>query len=468
MALTAGSRLGPYEILALLGAGGMGEVYRARDTKLHRDVAIKVLPEDVATDPDRLARFEREAQALAALNHPNIASVYAVEDRAIVMELVAGEDLSARIQRAPIPLAEALPLARQIADALAAAHEAGIIHRDLKPANIKVKDDGTAKVLDFGLAKALAPEDASATPDAMNSPTISAHATRRGVILGTAAYMAPEQARGKAVDKRADIWAFGVVLYEMLAGKRLFAADEVSDTLAHVLTKEPDWTALPTATPPRIRELLRHCLTKDVRQRLHDIADARLEIDDAIGRATEPQAAGPLSVRQLRRERLAWTAAVTVLAAALAIAGGLAYHGRGAHPASPAVARFFIGVAPAEELGTSSTNEGRPAQTAMALSPDGRTLVFSAIRGEQRQLFRRDLAQLEAVPMAGTEGADSPFFSPDGNWVGFRAGGALRKVAVNGGPATMICETAAIYGASWGPNDTIVYAGDRGGLWLVP
>jgi serine/threonine-protein kinase len=244
MALTAGSRIGLYEIVAPLGAGGMGEVYRARDTRLNRDVAIKILPEALAGDPDRLARFEREAQALAALNHPNIAGVYAVEGLAIVMELVSGEDLSARIGRGPIPLAEALPLARQIADAIDAAHEAGIIHRDLKPANIKVKDDGTVKVLDFGLAKALEPPG-EPSAEAMNSPTLTNRGTRMGVILGTAAYMAPEQARGKVVDKRADIWAFGVVLYEMLTGVRPFAGDNVTDLLAAVVRAEPDWNALP-------------------------------------------------------------------------------------------------------------------------------------------------------------------------------------------------------------------------------
>ncbi len=286
MSLVAGTTLGSYEILALLGAGGMGEVYRAHDTKLNRDVAIKVLLPAVANDPDRLARFSREAQVLASLNHPNIAHIHGLEEsegvRALVMELVEGPTLAERIAQGAIPLDEALPIARQIAEALEAAHEQGIIHRDLKPANIKVRPDGTVKVLDFGLAKAI-DQAASRRPqaDLANSPTLSIHATEAGLILGTAAYMSPEQARGSTVDRRADLWAFGVVLYEMLTGTRLFQGATISDTLAAVLTKEPDWTALPAQTPVSIRTLLRRCLEKDRKRRLPDAAVARLEIDDA-------------------------------------------------------------------------------------------------------------------------------------------------------------------------------------------
>src|SRR5690348_11058794 len=284
MSLSVGDRLGPYEILALIGAGGMGEVYRARDTKLKRDVALKVLPEVFASDSERMSRFEREAQVLAALNHPNIAAIYGVEERAIVMELVEGQTLAGRL-----PVAAALDYARQIALALEAAHEKGIVHRDLKPANVKVTSDGIVKVLDFGLAKLA--EDESSAGEQSNSPTLTMSPTRLGAILGTAAYMAPEQARGGVVDKRADIWAFGVLLYEMLAGKAAFGGESTSDILAGVLRSEPDWSSLPTATPPRIRKLLRRCLERDRKQRLRDIGEARIAID------TPDEEASPASVR---------------------------------------------------------------------------------------------------------------------------------------------------------------------------
>jgi serine/threonine-protein kinase len=314
--------------------------------------------------------------------------------------------------------------------------------------------------------------------EAMNSPTMTARArlrqgygepgTEMGMILGTAAYMAPEQAKGRAVDKRADIWAFGVVLYQMLAGTRPFGGDDVTDVLAAVVRAEPDWNALPADAPPRIRELLRRCLTKDVKRRLHDIADARLEVDDAISRAAEPQPVAVTSEPSRRRERLAWTVALVVLAAALVVLGSIAHFGRGSSQTAQEVTRALISVAPADQLGTSTTSEGRPTRTAMALSPDGRWLVFSAVSGEQRQLYLRALEHLGAVSMPGTEGADSPFFSPDGKWVGFWANGALRKVARSGGPATKVCDVAGIYGASWGSNDNIVFARASGGLWLVP
>src|SRR5712691_5784045 len=298
MALPTGTRLGPYEIVALLGAGGMGQVYRARDTRLNRDVAIKVLPDLFASDPDRLARFTREAQTLASLNHPNIAHIHGLEEsggvRALVMELVEGEDLSQRIARGAIPLAEALPIAKQITEALEAAHEQGIIHRDLKPANVKVREDGTVKVLDFGLAKALEPTGA-ASSNVSQSPTITTPAmTQAGMILGTAAYMSPEQAKGRAADRRSDVWAFGVVLYEMLTGQRAFKGEDVSDTLAFILTREPDWAILPADTPPLIRRLLRRCFEKDRKRRLADAADARLEIDEAL---TVPAAADRVATR---------------------------------------------------------------------------------------------------------------------------------------------------------------------------
>ncbi len=290
MAFVPGTRLGPYEIVTQVGAGGMGEVYRAHDTKLKRDVALKILPESFATDPDRLARFQREAQVLASLNHPNIAHLHGFEEsggvRALVMELVEGEDLSQRIGRGAIPLDEAVPIAKQIADALESAHEQGIIHRDLKPANIKVRDDGTVKVLDFGLAKALAPVSATTQPEVTASPTITSPAlmTGMGVILGTAAYMSPEQAKGRAADKRSDVWAFGCVLYEMLTARRAFDGEDVGDTLAAVLRAEPDWTALPANLPPAIRTLLKRCLQKDRRERIADVAAALFVLrEPAVG-----------------------------------------------------------------------------------------------------------------------------------------------------------------------------------------
>ena len=324
MPLSAGTRLGPYEIVALIGAGGMGEVYRARDTKLNRDVAIKVIRDPLGNDPARLARFQHEARVLASLNHPNIAHIHGLEDSsglpALVMELVEGPTLAALIAAGPIPLAEVLPIARQIAEALDTAHEQGIVHRDLKPANIKVRADGTVKVLDFGLAKAMAPA-AGSSPGASQSPTITnAALSDAGMILGTAAYMSPEQARGKAVDKRTDVWAFGCVLFEMLIGGAAFTGETISDTMAAILEREPAWGSLPAQTPAGIRRLLRRCLHKDPNRRLHDIADARIEIDDVEGGAQQD---GPVAQAQpLSRRRLAWASALVLFAVmAAAIAG---------------------------------------------------------------------------------------------------------------------------------------------------
>src|SRR5262245_56520142 len=324
MALSAGTRLGVYEVTDQIGEGGMGQVFRAHDTRLNRDVALKILPDAVAGDPDRLARFTREAQTLASLNHAHIAQIHGLEEsggvRALVMELVEGEDLSQRITRGAIPLAEALPIARQIAEAMEAAHDQGIIHRDLKPANIKVKDDGTVKVLDFGLAKALSTDPSGMSgPDPTNSPTLTARATQLGVILGTAAYMSPEQAKGRPVDRRADIWAFGVILFEMLAGRRGYEAEDISETLAAVLTREVDWNALPASTPARLKALVRDCLVRDPKERLRDIGDARRELQRMIEGAPEhahvgaPVAAAPKTP--------AWRRMLPWAVAALAIVG---------------------------------------------------------------------------------------------------------------------------------------------------
>ena len=403
MALSAGSRLGPYEIVSPLGAGGMGEVYRARDTKLHRDVAIKILPEAFASDAERVARFTREAQALATLNHPHIAQIYGFEEssgvRALVIELVEGEDLAQRIARGAIPIDEALAIAKQIADALEAAHEQGIIHRDLKPANIKLRPDGTVKVLDFGLAKVGA---TGATGAAANSPTFTVAATQMGMIIGTAAYMAPEQARGKSVDKRADIWAFGCVLFEMLTGRPVFAGDTVTDVLASVVQRQPDWNQLPPATPPGIRRLLDVCLQKDPKRRLRDIGDARLNDEDMMGRAVEASASAASSRS-------------VVIASIVALACGLigAAAGWWLRPAETLVpARFTIPL----PAGDTFADTRMPV---LALSPDGRTLVYTAVRNGIQRLFRRPFDGFREEPIAGTDGAYAPFFSPDGAWLGF-------------------------------------------------
>ncbi|MEO5568692.1 MAG: protein kinase, partial [Gemmatimonadaceae bacterium] len=390
--LTPGTHLGPYEILGPLGAGGMGEVYRARDAKLHRDVALKVLPESLAGDPDRLARFRREAQVLAALNHPNIAHIHGFEDsgtiHALVMELVEGPTLADRIDHGPIPLDEALPIARQIADALESAHEQGIVHRDLKPANIKVCSDGTVKVLDFGLAKALDPATSS-SGNVMNSPTLTAHATQLGMILGTAAYMAPEQARGKTVGRRADIWAFGAVFYEMLTGTRAFPGDDITDTLAAVVRAEPDWSRLSQILSPTLLVYLRRCLQKDAKQRIGDIHDVGLALDGAFDTAVAQPTAS--ATRRTLRRPVAWTpvAAAALLAAALSI---------------PAVRHLRETPLPALpetrlDIVTPETDDF----TSLALSPDGRQIVFAASGDGASRLWLRSLGLTTAQPLIGTE-----------------------------------------------------------------
>ncbi len=468
MTIAPGSRLGGYEITGRLGEGGMGVVYRAIDSKLKREVAIKVLPEEFAADAERLARFEREAQLLAQLQHPNIASIYGLEEsggvRALVMELVEGEDLSERLKRGPLPVDEALAVARQIAEALEAAHEKGIVHRDLKPANVKLTSEGKVKVLDFGLAKAMAPESAasgspSTSPTLMNSPTLTAaHGTQLGVILGTAAYMAPEQARGSTVDKRADVWAFGVVFYEMLAGRRLFEGETVSDTLAAVLRQEVDFSALPPATPPSVRRLLARCLERDPRRRQRGIGDARLDLDEEAG---PPPVAPSTGAVASRRSVLPWT----VAALAVGLAGFLGWQLLGRTPSSPAstvAIHARLGLEPAEALLGSDPSEirvgsRRPSRTAIALSPDGRWLAFTGEQNGTQQLFLRDLRRAAAAAVAGTTGADNPFFSPDGLWIGFWSDGALRKVPVDGGPAIEICRTERLRGADWAADGRIAF-----------
>jgi Tol biopolymer transport system component len=465
--LTAGTKLGPYEILSAIGAGGMGEVYRARDTKLNRDVALKILPEAFASDPDRLARFTREAQTLASLNHPNIAAIYGIEEsqdvRALVMELVEGEDLSAPIARGAIPLADALPIARQICEALEAAHEHGITHRDLKPANIKITPDGVVKVLDFGLAKAMGPAEAGRhgstgedvrgvrlQPDLTRSPTITSPVmmTGVGVILGTAAYMSPEQAKGRPADKRSDMWAFGCVLYEMLTGRRPFDGEDITDLMVAVLSKEPNWNALPARVPGSIRALIRRCLEKDRKRRLDSAAAARLEIDDALSptasTATETQLHAP------RRSALVLSLG---LGAALIAAVGAYMLGTNASRAAPAptaVTRFVI----QSPAGTQILSTHRE----IAVSADGRQVAFIARGAAEQHIYVRRLDELESRQVAGTEGARDLAFSPDGGWLVFNASKKIRKVSLSGGSPTVLADALHSHGLAWHPTDVIYFA----------
>jgi Tol biopolymer transport system component len=442
--LTAGSRLGPYEILAPLGAGGMGEVWRARDGRLGRDVAIKTLPEEFTRDAERLTRFEREAKLLAALNHANIAAIYGLEEtggaRVLVLELVEGETLAERLAAGPLPADEAVAICRQIAEALEAAHEKGIIHRDLKPANVKVTPAGKVKVLDFGLAKAFAAE-ASPGRDISHSPTVTSGGTRQGVILGTAAYMSPEQARGKGVDRRADIWSFGCVLYETLTGRKAFEGETVSDVMASVLMREPDWSALPAGTPSRMRSLLRRCLQKDPARRLHDVADARLELEDS---AEEPPAAAPRSeaVAPLRRGRwpaFAATAAVSAILASLAVWLWRAPRGSAAAEA-PHVVRLARLTHP-----TSRTEWP-------SWSPDGTLLAYASDRSGNFEIYVRRGETGQDVNVTNERGQDiQPAFSPDGNSIAFVSTRASRTGLIKIGGA--LARNARTYG---------------GDLWVAP
>jgi len=400
--LNPGAKVGHYEIIGSLGAGGMGEVYRARDTRLGRDVAIKILPDSFVADSERVARFEREARTLASLNHPNIAQIYGMEERALVMELVSGDDLSAIIARGPVPVPEALAIARQIADALEAAHEQGVVHRDLKPANVKVKADGTVKVLDFGLAKALSPEDAADPSSKSNSPTLTAQGTQLGTILGTASYMAPEQARGKAVDRRADIWAFGVVVFEMLTGRRAFEGEEVSDVLAAVLRQELDFTSLPAATPSSVRRLLRRCLERDPRKRLSSIGDARLDIDESDA-ALPPQALPVPPTVEVSRRIPVGLIALALLAVAGAFVAGRYWPGPGSGKAAPV-------------LSLRQVTEGSGVEHEASLSPDGTSIAFTRGLLRKTDIFVQRVGGRTAIPIAADPNADegAAAFSPDG------------------------------------------------------
>lgn len=449
-----------YRVQEKIGAGGMGEVYRATDTKLKREVALKVLPELFALDAQRMARFEREAQVLASLNHSNIAAIYGLEEsngtKALVMELVEGPTLAERIKQGPLPLDEVLVVGKQIAAALEYAHERGIIHRDLKPSNVKLTPDGHVKLLDFGLAKAM--EDETAEADLQTSPTLTAAATRAGVLLGTAAYMAPEQARGKRVDRRADIWAFGCVLYEMLTGQAAFNGETTSDILASVIRAEPDWSSVSASVPPRLRELLRRCLQKDPKQRLQAIGEARIAIEAVSSGApgvTEAAAVARIEPQLLLRRALPWIVAAVGVAAALVL-GGL--YLRDSRPEPRPVMRASV-LLPEPLSGVFSANPGSP----IALSPDGSQLVFvGAPAGKPSQLYLRQLDQQTATAISNTEEAAQPFFSPDGQWIGFFADGKMRKLLLHGGPATVVCDAPIPHGASWVTDEAIIYAPDLG------
>jgi serine/threonine-protein kinase len=457
-----GTSVNQYQITSRLGAGGMGEVFRARDTRLNREVAIKVLPESFAKDKERLARFEREAKALAALNHPNVAAIYGLEQigdsQALILELVEGEDLSERLKRGPLPIEEALDVCKQIAEALEAAHEKGIIHRDLKPGNVKLNADGKVKVLDFGLAKAVTADTASVDPD---SPTNTHDYTVPGTLLGTAGYMSPEQARGKPVDKRSDIWSFGVVLYECLTGQRLFTGETVTDSIGALLHKEIDWSLLPPETPPTIQLLLRKCLVRDRKRRLQDIGDARIELEQAI---TDPSSSfirlgeGAIPTTQSKRGMVLRVLAALVLATMIVTAALVWFFRPQPVPSLPL--RVQVTLAAGTQLDTHGRN--------LAFSADGRTIAYVARRDRVFQLYVRPLGAFEATPLEGTEGASNPFFSPDGQWLGFFAQGKMKKIPVAGGAADTVTEAAYNAGASWGADGMIVFAPSISAvLWRV-
>jgi serine/threonine-protein kinase len=466
MTLTPGARVGAYEVQSLIGAGGMGEVYRATDAKLGRAVALKVLPESFALDPDRLARFRREAQVLASLNHPGIAAIYGLEEsdgtQALVMELVDGPTLADRIAHGPLPLDEAVPIARQIADALETAHDQGIVHRDLKPSNIKVRADGTAKVLDFGLAKALEPKGAPAA-SLHESPTITSPAlvTGVGVLLGTVAYMSPEQAKGKTADKRSDIWAFGCVLYEMLTGRRAFEGDDVTDTIAAVVSKDPAWEALPPDVPAAVRRALKRCLAKERHRRLSDISDVRLELDEhEIDASDAPRRYGQ------RRTLIPLLAAVLL---SLIAGGSLVWLAAVREPDGLPrhVLRLDLGLPPGQRFAVHREDAD------FAVSPDGSRIAFSAEADDGlRRLYVRTLADDRTVPLVGSQGARSAFFSPDSRWVGFFAdagqgGLGLKKAAIDGTVVVPLFErTGGSRGGNWTDDGAIVFADGAGNAGL--
>ena len=463
MSLAPGTRIGCYEVVSIVGAGGMGEVYRARDTRLRRDVAVKILPARFADDAERLARFEREAQVLASLTHPHIAAIHGFEDHddihALVLEFVEGETLADRIARGPVPLDEALPVARQIAEALEAAHEHGIVHRDLKPANIKITPDGAVKVLDFGLAKLADASSASAMPTPLSlSPTITSPAlmTQAGMLLGTAAYMAPEQAKGKPADKRSDIWAFGTVLYEMLTGRRAFGGDDVTDTLAAVMKDVPKYDALSPRTPRRLRHLLERCLERDVKMRLRDIGEARIELA-AIAAGQLDEAAPPAASRHAL-----WLGAGVLVGTALTTAALLMW---GRPPSATVGPRARFQVTLPENVQLAEASGG------ISVSPDGRLVVFTANGGKGRSLWLRPIDGDDTKALPGTENATLPFWSPDSASVGFFAADKMKRLTISTGTIQVICGdiSQAPGGGAWNQDDIIIFSPQlEGALFQVP
>ena len=458
-----GKTLSHYKVIEKIGQGGMGEVYRAEDTNLSRDVAIKVLPEQFTKDPQRLARFQREAKLLASLNHPNIAAIHSFEHsddiHFLVLELVPGETLQERVAKGPVPVEEALEVCRQIAEGVEAAHEKGVIHRDLKPANVKVTPEGKVKILDFGLAKAF--EEETPVTDISQSPTLTEEMTRAGVILGTAAYMSPEQAKGEVVDKRADVFAFGCVLYELLTGKRTFDGKTITETLGAIIHKEPDWDGLPATTPWRIQELLRRCLTKDAHDRLRDIATVRIEVKLAL---YEPATVSPIGLSSalqppLWRRAIPWSVALLMGFIAISIAFWSSNS-----PTLPSLRKLVITPSPTAPLGSRRFTD-------LVISPDGSHVVYYAGVGTRSRLYVRAMDDLTAAPLPGTEGVDRDFFfSPDGEWVAFVVGDKLKKVSLMGGAPITLCDQATFEGGSWGSENTIVFAGSLGpvtGLYRV-
>jgi serine/threonine-protein kinase len=461
MMVAPGMRLGSYEVLALLGAGGMGEVYRARDLNLGRHVAIKIVQPRFVHDPEHLERFRREAYSLASLTHPHVAAIYELDEANgvlfLAMELVEGETLEDRLASGAVPLQESLRVGVQIAAALEAAHDKGIVHRDLKPANVKITPDGVIKVLDFGLAKIL--DDSGQASLLSHSPT---EATNRGMILGTVGYMSPEQARGKTVDRRADIWSFGCVLFRMLTGERPFRGDTVSDTIVSILERDPDWRSLPDTTPPSIRRLVQRCLQKDLHGRLRDIGDARLELEEAVSSSGSRAPLPSIDAANASRSS-AWqiggAAGLIVLAA---IVGYFVGATRNAPRTTPRALRQFGITMPAQQR---LAGLDFPS---VAISPDGSQIVYVATRGGRPQLFLRPMGGLESTPIAGTADAISPFFSGDGRWVGFFADGKLKKVPVFGGPAVTVCDASIGFGGAWASGDRIIFSPTTGsGLMQV-
>ena len=451
MSLTPGTRLGPYEILAPLGAGGMGEVYRARDTRLGRDVAIKSLPEGFAQDPERLARFEREAKVLASLSHPNIAGIFGIEEanaaRYLVLEFVDGETLATRLARGAMPVDDAIETTLQIAAGVEAAHEAGIVHRDLKPGNVMLTADGKVKVLDFGLARSTGSERSGSDPNLTSSPTRTYQGTQAGVVLGTAAYMSPEQARGKSVDRRTDIWSFGCVLFECLTGKPLFDGETVSDLIAKILQTEPDWSRLPAETPARVRALLKRCLRRDPKERLRDIGDARIELSEILAGGTDAATATPATTRRSGGGIWRWVALVTGVAA---VASGALLATQRPTPA------------PLTRLDLMSPDLASPIHFMgnFAVSPDGRSIAFILTnRDDVPRILVRGLDEAEPRTLEGTEGATWPFWSPDSRHIGFFADGKLRRIPAVGGGVQNLCDVPAARGGSWGDGQ-IVFAPD--------